>query len=385
MNEIIVRLNAESYKGGDIIYGAVFLRVVTPVYGDTVNIAFLGKEDVSWTQTNFASSAEENMKSKTKTLTLDKKSNHNEIIAYEQKYVGTKSLLEVESNLYHFDVGAVPVGQYAFPFQLSLQQGLPSSFRRAVYYNKAKDINCSSSIEYRVIASVCHGTNAKLFCEQNIMIEYDKSLRKIPDLEIPVRNTKKLVQHCCCLGNGEISVAVKLDKWKYKLGEKIDLHFDIDNESSKLLTSATFKLTRIMCLEGTPEGEPKGKKQLRFCENVHIQKVSFSLPNGQFAKHIFIPLDCPGDDQISSTHGSHVMCQFLVEMELLVPQDIDILIDIPIVVDNTFNDKWLHWDPPDWISHAVIKDVQGIMSVPRRTYVSKEFSYIHLPCNVGTL
>ena len=159
MNEIIVRLNAESYKGGDIIYGAVFLRVVTPVYGDTVNIAFLGKEDVSWTQTNFASSAEENMKSKTKTLSLDKKSNHNEIIAYEQKYVGTKSLLEVESNLYHFDVGAVPVGQYAFPFQLSLQQGLPSSFRRAVYYNKAKDINCSSSIEYRVIASVCHGTN----------------------------------------------------------------------------------------------------------------------------------------------------------------------------------------------------------------------------------
>ena len=398
MNEIFVRTNRGEYSGGQTIYGAVYLRAVIPCNAEALVLSIFGAESCSWKKTvaDFGNVEERVSYTPVQVEQIEEDEDQQEIKTKDITFEGRKELFQAEFNLATFEEGAVPLGCYAYPFHYTLRQGLPNSFVKSKQYDEIKETAYEASIRYQVTAKLFSSARSDtiLSATQNIEVKnLDLTTNKYWSRTSQkqhgkyVKSVNAPVKSCCCFPRGELGLQVELERIQYTLGEAVKLRYCIDNRSDIRLEKANIKLRRTLTIHGhdtsvTESGNKQTMKQTGFPEILKQVEENINIEGSQRKTFdIHIPLSCPVEENLSGTIGSLVKCRYNVEVEVEVPWDADVSVNMPILVFPGHSEEWLQWIPPEWIDGLKISNVNGICAVAKHLLESKEFENVPLPNN----
>eukprot|EP00794_Sanderia_malayensis_P015987 gene15987-17597_t len=373
MNDIIVRTSQNEYVGGSVIYGAVYLRIFTPVTAGSLVIVASGTASCKWTRTllNLGpitndSSTEANQHDQTK----------------EIAFQGEETLFKAEYVLATFEDATVPIGCYAYPFQFMLMQGLPHSFRKKSAKDEIKMSTYDAAITYKLTAKLqCSSSHSKLNSSALFSVRNEERISTTLDAKFKdCRKTK--VKSCFCFPKGELILKVELDKLVYAIGEKVTVKFWVENKSDVRLEFARIKLIRTIALTGHQKGIEDKKMDIQeaFPEEVYNIKKELEMEtlNNKYYE-ISMDLNDSNNEMLSSAISLVVKCRYLLEVEILVPWDEDISVYCPIEVCPGPSQTWSNWKPAEWIKNVIVIDSNGTCKVSRYVLESNEFANVPLP------
>ncbi len=373
MNEIDIRTNRSEYVGGSVIYGAIYLRVFSPINADCLVISLSGKESSNWKRTllnlNFTTNE-----------SADAQESDSKIIKFE----GEKVILLSEYTVETFSDGTVPFGCYAYPFKFTLKQGLPNSFRiieakddiklssyeAAVTYKITAKLQCSSSPNQSKL-----GTSKMLTVRNEEMVLIDRG--KCQKMCVAT------VNNCFCFPKGELTLKLELDKVVYTVGETMVVKFCVENKSDVKLKEAKIKLMRTIIIIGRQSDSENEKLDIQEAFPSEIYNICQEFDLDLFKKKSFevlLALESNNNgDMLTSTLGSIVKCRYQLEVEVVVPWDEDVSVLVPIQVFPGPLDSWLAWKPAEWIKTSNIVNTSSICKVPKHILESSEFANVPLP------
>lgn len=365
------------------------MRLLEPVVADTVAVSFLGKESCSWTQVvpslgqTISRSRSTSQESSDTGFFEGNDSNANDLSFKEATFSGEHTYLKCYFRLKRFIDDVIPLGCYAFPFQLTLNQGLPNSFSTEKAVDEVKRTTYKAETSYQLTAMLknSYSKNESDFkCSNNIVVR-NEALMKRTDTE-RTESTCQAIKACCCFNKGEISLHVTLDKVLFTLGEPINVNFTIENNTSDVqISKARIMLLKTINLTGERLDDEKKLYQSTeaFQDKTQVvvpvematrKRKSFTVP--------IMPEFNKGEAVVTSL-GKVVKCRFYLEVEVEVPLDSDISVLIPVEVYPNAIEDWHKWQPPDWIQHAKVVQTDVVWGVPRDVLQSTEFANIPLP------
>ena len=388
MNEIIARTNSGEYAGGSTIYGAVYLRLLEPVVADTINISFVGQESCRWRKIvanlgqTMVRTRSTSQNSTDTGFCEPNEPNAADLSFREVVFSGNFTHLKFQVKLKQYKDGVIPLGCYAFPFQFSLRQGLPNSFKKEETIDEIKRTTYSAQISYELSAML---QNAKSRSKSNIMCSNTVVLRnegfmKRTNTKV-TKSTCQTIKGCCWFDKGDILLSVTLDKELFTLGESIHVRFQVDNKTEVKISTARIKLMKTIKVKGSrtdDEGKTHESTETFFEED----RIVVPLEMGNNKSKSFdapIPLKQNKNEAVATSMGSVVKCRYQLEVELDVPLDNDISVIIPIEVYPNTTEDWKIWTPPDWIKDVQVVDTEGMCAVQRHILESTKFSNIPLP------
>lgn len=388
MNQIIARTNSGEYAGGSTIYGAVYLRLLEPVVADTIAISFIGEEVCSWSKVvpnrgdGMSRSRSVSQNSTDTGFHDDQEANATDLTFREIVFSGKLTHIKCDINLKQFSNGVIPLGCYAIPFQLTLKQGLPNSFKKEKSTDEVKRSTFNAQVNYEVTAMLKNSksrSESDIKCTNKIVLRNEDFMKRA-NTKVTA-SARQQIKICYCFNKGEMSLVVTLDKKLFTLGETMHVNLQIENKTDVKISTARIKLLKTINFKGKRRDD-EGKAFERneaFCEE-DLCKVPIEMGTSK-SKSFDVPIVLKHNENeiVATTFGSVVKCRCHLEVELDVPLDNDISVIIPIEIYPNSIDGWETWTPPEWIKDVQVIDAEGMCAVPRHTLVSTEYHKVPLP------
>jgi hypothetical protein len=304
-NVVLVHTEKPNYYPGERVAGTVSLSLLKlSTHIQAVYVKVTGTENVIIPYTE--------------TIYVPNPSNPQERIAKTLYKVATEEhqFLKRTFCLYSQGMTVVGAGNFVFPFEFTLDTGIPGSF-----HLKAAG-GVEGSVVYRVSCEVV--TSGLIF---------DDSLRhaqefcvKEPMRALPNRTetTKESdVTFLCCINKGRVGMSATVDKNAAFPGERINLHLVVNNSQSQVdLRRLGFNVNRQVTF--------RAKGQTWRDSSEIISNQSPEVLRGTMAdRHIDVVL--PGTC-LPTTHASLITCGYELEVELVVPWSPNVRIRQPLTV-----------------------------------------------------
>ncbi|BFZ25244.1 hypothetical protein BsWGS_28283 [Bradybaena similaris] len=209
--QIVFNNASATYFAGETVYGYGWLVVKEPLYVSSICLEAIGEAKVEWmTSSDIQNSDEEIF-------------NHT-------------SVLPIKGEKQINDEGVLHSGSHYFPFEFTLPQKLPSSFKgkhgRLRYY-----VRMSVYTQDMFSQSTPHTERTSKFAVIGAL-----DLNHEPDASLPVENdTFETVGSWCCL-SGTVTAMLKLDRKGYTIKEAIPVYAEIKNLSTRRISSTQVSL-----------------------------------------------------------------------------------------------------------------------------------------------
>ncbi|KAL3875888.1 hypothetical protein ACJMK2_033796 [Sinanodonta woodiana] len=367
MNEILIRTNKGEYNPGEEIYGVVYLNIINPTAGRGVRLSFLGYEHFLYEYTD-----EEEK---------DKDGN---------RYEARKDYMRTSTTLFEKE-DPLMLGSYMIPFRLKLLSELPGTFHASNY---------DAVMKVRWVATACYSVEAEVIDSKNMKVSQCLVIYQIPPNFTPTKLPPQAVSVArrvpwLLFFKKELHVTSRLKDHWCRSGGTAKLRIIITNDTHVNVTGISIKLVRelmFMCKIGSqrrprvdkcvvdevdgrvlihPEGEPVTLSQQSIL-NSHAEAFNRGLDN------ILIPLkDGNMRPVIPSVKGSHILCQYSLEVQVHLSNGTNIPLTVPLpAVLPCENPEWQRWQAPDWVSEAEVTSTEGLLSVPSNVLYSEAFSGI---------
>ena len=388
MNQILVRTNRGEYAGGSTVYGAVYLQLVEPVVADTVVVSFLGEETCSWKK--FVPVHRDGRSRAVSQNSTDTgfqeglETNSMEVTFREVVFSGKLTHVRCDIKLKDYPEGVIPLGCYAFPFQLALKAGLPNSFEKVMCVDDVKRSSYSAQVSYTLTAMLKNSKSrneSSIKSSSKFVLRHEEFMTRSNTVE--TYSARKIIWKCSCFKKGEIALFVTLDKKLFTLGETMHVKFQVENKSNEQLSTARIRLFKTIGVAGTRDDDEG--KQHKTNETFHQQELcTVPLEMGTVKSKSFdvpIFLQHSENDIVATSSGSIVKCRCYleVELELDVLLDSDLSVIVPIEIYPNSAPDWEKWTAPDWVRDVKVVDSVGVCAVPRHILVSTEYHNVPLP------
>lgn len=366
MNRIAVRTNKGDYLGGEKVYGTVYLWIcgTDPCRG--VNLKFRGREKCEW---EYREVQQDEATKMPVTITKTKQSR--------------RDMFRAELRLIEYHDG-IPMGCYAYPFQYTLQQGLPGSFEGSG--NQANGDKWKAKISYKVIAEVDRpGSGEVLKASQHITVNEHLPLTPV---EPEKMTDRRIVKICCCIPKGDVLLTAWLDRKVYTSGETAVLHVDVKNNSNVDIDSFIVKLIRVVNLKPQDRelsaSVSSHDSHLSVAPAIRIPVIIDTITErshdgcqGRQLKNTEIPLDLWEEmtrvEFQPSTNGQIVKSKYHVDVEMAIEWALPISVQLPVTLRAPPNHSWSDWEPPRWVYNCKVVRVTGPCAVPEHLLGSKLF------------
>jgi hypothetical protein len=210
------------YTAGDIVTGKIYISVTKPQPATVLNIRILGEEHtvIHHTTNETTSSGGSNHHNSTTTTTEE---NH-----FEQ---ANSAFFNLDYPIHMFPK-QIQVGQYEFPFTITLPSNLPSSMicrkhqsYAQVHYQITAKLQTATTTMGGLFQQAPHKTQVLQILAAPPFGSEDGSALQLPTELVPV--TK-----CCCFQKGRVALAASFDKTVVRPNETIGVEFTADNQST---------------------------------------------------------------------------------------------------------------------------------------------------------
>lgn len=203
-NEVYIHLSRSEYNPGEVVTGAILLKLGDPIRVTGILLKLSGKERSSW---------------------IEAKKGQAEPVSVQRPYF--KTVVQVATFPSHED----HVGEFRFPFSFTLPRNIPGSC--AYTFGSV-----SSSIIYKVKAVV-----QQLGIEKSLLnrSEHVHVKQMNPLNQVLARNDPP-ANYCLCIPQPGIAIEVALDRQAYHAGDTIRLISTINNGTTHLIDLVTVSL-----------------------------------------------------------------------------------------------------------------------------------------------
>jgi hypothetical protein len=201
------------YTAGDLVTGKIYISVTKPQPATVLNIRILGEENTVIHHTTTETSNRHHSTSTTR------EEDH-----YEQ---ASSAFFNLDYPIHMFPK-QIQVGQYEFPFTITLPSNLPSSIicRKRQSY---------AQVHYQITAKL--QTTTGLFQQapqktQVLQIMAAPPLGSANDSALQLPTERVPVTKCCCRKKGHVALAASFDKTVVRPNETIGVAFTANNQST---------------------------------------------------------------------------------------------------------------------------------------------------------
>lgn len=234
---IYVETEKPFYYPGDTVNGHIFLNFEMSSFpGNQLFLKIKGKEQTSWTAPNPNTPSQ-----------LDKKTGL--VIFYNHKF-----------EIFKWEEGFVPAGQYDFPFSFNLKDFLPGSYSHKPTSIEEKQSQTCAVIRYKIKAE-CLNLNAE---QEMSKIKTDKEILVREKLKVNIFSKGEIslpMISCCCIPQGSCQIRCYFEKNAYECGENANVFCEIDNVNGSLgLQNVSFELKSHIILR-SDNGDVKEMQQ----------------------------------------------------------------------------------------------------------------------------
>ncbi len=371
MTEIIVRTHRGAYSGGDILYGAVYLKIDAPTSAYGVRLKFFGYETYYFSAIQSWKTSEEGR-----------------VIQDTKEYIQCHDI-----QLYDFG-GPIALGHYVFPFKKSLPKDLPRSF----HHSSVAGPKWQAQIVYQVEAELMGAESVK----DTQSYQVNQALEK--EYNIPCMKTSQTISTSgrLPLQKTSFTAVASLDSDTYNIGDTIKLNLEFQTKGfskakiehikvqlvrdfvlvfRKCLSSddlASSSSTDPISLSGLSKilppllsikahsgynsmsrnlARPEGQAHVlqtrdimdRFHEGINLMKG---------LQQLLLPLECQSGGAVPcSTLGTHILCIYAVHIEVSLRDGGTVSLCIPVPNVQERPHMWEAWDPPEWLSYCRVMKV----------------------------
>ena len=320
-----IYVERQFFHPGDVVTGTFFLNIIKQVSADSVSIKISGVEHTTWTTQRRVGSGKH-----ARTVT-DVHRGTNEIFKFKVPICGACDLM----------------GQYAFPFTFTLPNPLPGSF---MYVSGST----SAVIEFKIKGTV----DIPGFLKPDI-----KNTLRITVLERPNVAVEKLragteseITTCCCFSRGSVGLEISLEKNLYCPGETLSLQANINNRSTKNITSLRLELLSVLRILDSSGRQKTVVDTITYSEQIQGVSAGSSICGAQLS--LTIP------QQVSpQSLGFLVRHHYVLNLRGAVAWSTDAVISTPIgifsVSDVTAAVPVMTLTPDNW--HPTVAPVTALV------------------------
>nr|AIG55451.1 secreted protein [Thraustotheca clavata] len=293
--KIVVLIDKPHYISGEIITGSLQVQVLEPIECNEVCVIVSGKEKVSWTEN--------------RTENIDGESRQvSHTVINGREFFKQKIVL---FNVQHH----IPVGNYVYPFQYQLPQGLPGCF------DNTYDSGVHAKIEYSVKGTLCiDGMFTRDLKSRQKLTVYSQLAGNVSPSYAEKTQTVRLF---CCFSQGQCHLRVAMDKNMYGPGEVPMINCDIVNQSKKDIRTMRCELIRVV--EVYVHGRHRTLTKVICGANFPGVPAGTDLTQPQ-------PFQLNGKDLYPSTRGEFIMCRYHIEVTCDIPWCPDVCLELPIAL-----------------------------------------------------
>jgi len=225
--EVFVHLEQDIFAPGDTVKGVVYANIKQPYNGDKICLKVKGKEFTKWIDREARHRTKPDGTPETYYVDVPR----------EAEVVTIKSVVDI----YDWHVNAMlPPGQFSFPIQFVIPQGIPSSF----FLHQGQVVG---EIRYRVEAFI-EPENKRLPKIKHKRTVIIKEGQKMQAQTREVGMDKKITTWCC-FGQGNVAMKTYFEKDSYAPGETARVVSEIDNSKCSLpITNVSFSLVQAVTL-----------------------------------------------------------------------------------------------------------------------------------------
>lgn len=359
MNQISIRTNKGEYFGGETIYGTVYLWICSPTSGKGIKLKFKGYEKCEWEYTKQVS-----------------KENDDGSIGWEEvqgKVKGDKKFFKTEFQLVEYTDG-IPIGHYSYPFQYTLQQDIPGTFKMKGKTSNFNDSNdWEADVKYKVKAELAmHDSGGKLKATQPLVILNDlRGQANQPETHVK----EGTVRLCFCIPRGNVALEARLDSNVYEAGKTARVHVKVRNDSSVDIENFALKLMQVIHLRGKDD-DTNEHKRVSLTNTVCAEKYEGCKSEDAKECDIDLPLKAHNGEIQPTTKGAHIQCTYHIDIEMQVSWAPDIEIHAPVILTAPSNDWWQQWAPPQWLLNCQPVPIEGPCAVPQPVMSSQTFANV---------
>lgn len=357
MNQISIRTNKGEYFGGETIYGTVYLWICSPTSAKDIKLKLKGYEKCEWEYT--------------KQVSREGPDGTTEWDTVQGKVKGDKTFFKTEFKLVEYHDG-IPIGHYAYPFQYTLQQEIPGSFRMKGKTDHSNSNEWEGNVKYKVKAAM-EARDGKLKVTQPLVIRTDARTQVNQSETHEKEGTVRL---CCCIPRGTVKLQARLDSNVYEAGSTARIHVNVDNDSSVDIDHFVLKLMQVIHLHGKDD-DSHSERRVSLTDTVCESKYDGCKSGDKKECDIELVLKTGDGHEIQpTTKGGHIKCTYHIDIEMQVNWCPDIEIHAPIILTAPSNNWWQQWAAPQWLVNCQPVPIQGPCAVPQPVMDSHTFSNI---------
>ncbi|KAJ8314490.1 hypothetical protein KUTeg_006640 [Tegillarca granosa] len=204
--QIIFNNPTATYCAGETVYGYGWVMLKEPIFVETVCMEAVGEAKVEWMTSS-------------------------DIQASDEEVFNYTTVLPIKGEKDFSDGAMLHPGSHYFPFEFTLPQKLPSSF-------KGKH----GRLRYFVKMTICSAGGPHPARTSKFAVIGSLDLNKEPDAALPVENdTFEAVGSWCCVA-GTVTATIKLDRKGFVMKEAIPVYAEIKNLSTRRISSTQVSL-----------------------------------------------------------------------------------------------------------------------------------------------
>ncbi|XP_059165752.1 arrestin domain-containing protein 3-like [Physella acuta] len=220
-NEIIFEPDLSVYITGSVLRGRVCLHTDEKINTKGIQINFRGECIARWAEGNIVYRSEQ--------IYLDR----------------TIVLLDTEN-----DVKELSIGKHEFPFQVELEDDLPSTFSIPSFSLLSAHANKDGRVFYSATCTVVRSWSSNIVFKREFRVFRHLDLNKLTGGRQPVQVSHEKNVCCLCCMSGPIHVDFTVDKQLYVPGEDIRLSAEVVNGSNRKIKKCSFNLIKITTFHG---------------------------------------------------------------------------------------------------------------------------------------
>eukprot|EP00297_Palpitomonas_bilix_P012035 CAMPEP_0113897120 /NCGR_PEP_ID=MMETSP0780_2-20120614/18471_1 /TAXON_ID=652834 /ORGANISM="Palpitomonas bilix" /LENGTH=331 /DNA_ID=CAMNT_0000888485 /DNA_START=249 /DNA_END=1240 /DNA_ORIENTATION=- /assembly_acc=CAM_ASM_000599 len=219
------------YYGGDLITGHILLQVMSPLDCKSVVLKVTGHEKTEWEEER---------------VRYEGPPEHQREIWFKEQHEGKNEFFKNKVIVSDFN-GTIAPGQYAFPFQYQLPQGIPGVFE---YHEKYGRLGCKveAAIRYKLKATLDVG--GFFMKDLKAKIHAVVHERKDPSIKPAYGENTSTVRLLGCIPKGKATLKAWFNNVSYTMGEVAYVKADISNDSKRDIGSMNTVLMREIIIRG---------------------------------------------------------------------------------------------------------------------------------------
>jgi len=340
------------YVSGEKVVGVIQAQINQPIPARAIVLHVVGHEKVEW-------SMQESRQVLEREATTDRPAEYR-TENFVKRFRGKHQFFNQRLELYRIN-GALQPGNYTFPFEYQLPDGIPGSFyeRREKHFfvDKFEDEDEHGNDFYDSDDEFAFPGRGYVRPEYSALIMYKLKVTidvngffsrdlhcKVPlviheklnaDVQPAFGKTEGTVCLCCCVPRGKVFLEAHFDKNAYVPGETAQIVANIKNESTSNLKMAV-KLMRFLTLKTNGWGG----RQSTWTDTVCQQHYDPVAPKTDSPQRV-MPLQLQGQHVVPSTNGNLISCTFRYDVECQIDWAPDIELHMPVTI-------YAPQPPPQW-------------------------------------